>query len=510
MIKSFNNFFKKVLKKLEIKSNLLYKGYIKSINKEFVTIDAGFKSESLIPIEEFKNKKGKIENKPGDIINVILENFDNGYGETILSREKAKNNEKWLFLKNILKNSISMFGYIQSKTKGGYSINLNNIKAFLPSSLIDIRPLRDIKHLENRKLEFKVIKIDKIRNNIVVSRKAAIIFRKNILKKKQLKIIKKGINVKGIIKNITDYGAFINVGGLDGLLHITDMSWKRINHPSDIVNIGDEVILKVIKFDSLNKRISLGLKQRFKDPWKNILKKYPKGSIIEGKISNLTNYGCFVKIEEGIEGLLHISEIKIKKKKKILNKLFKINKKIKVFILNIDKKKRRISLGMKQFKNNPWKNFFIENKKGDNINGIIKSVTDFGIFINLKNNINGLIHFSDISWNFNNKKILKKFINGKKIKVIILHIDYKHKHISLGIKQLKNNLFNIFLSIYKKNNFIIGKMVSKNKNFIKINLGNNLIGYLNILKFKNIIFNKNYLIKIYFLKINNKNIILSL
>ncbi|WGS66480.1 S1 RNA-binding domain-containing protein [Candidatus Psyllophila symbiotica] len=313
MLKKFREIFKKSFKKININPSSLLKGHIISINKEFVFIDVGLKSLAVISTEEF-SKKNKI--KIGDKINFILDCVDNGFGETMLSYEKVKYDKEWLFLENALKNSISMFGYINGKIKGGYNVELNNIKAFLPGSLVDIKPIKDITHLEGKKLEFKIIKLDKKRNNIVVSRKSVIKLKYNIVKKKPIKLIKKGMIVKGVVKNLTDYGAFINIGGLDGLLHITDMSWKRINHPSDIINIGDEIVLKIIKFDNLNKRISLGLKQRFIDPWNNIMIRYPKGFVTKGRVSNLTNYGCFVEIEEGIEGLVHISEMEWKKKKK--------------------------------------------------------------------------------------------------------------------------------------------------------------------------------------------------
>ncbi|WMC19124.1 MAG: S1 RNA-binding domain-containing protein [Enterobacteriaceae bacterium PSpicST1] len=509
MIKKFNKIFKKVFKKINIKPGLLIKGYVISISKELVFIDVGLKSLATILIKEFKNKKKKIDIKLGDKIDVILECIDNGFGKTILSYEKVEHNKEWLILKNALKNSISMFGFINGRTKGGFNIKLNNIKAFLPGSLVDIKPVKDITYLEGKKLEFKIIKLDKKRNNIVVSRKAVIKLEYNSIKKKTIKLIKEGVIIKGVVKNLTDYGAFINIGGLDGLLHITDMSWKRIRHPSDIVNIGDVIILKIIKFNSLNKRISLGLKQRSLDPWNNIIIRYPKGSITKGRVSNLTNYGCFVKLEDGVEGLVHTSEMEWKKKNINPYKFIKINKQINVMILNIDTKKRRISLGIKQCKINPWKFFHIKKETKCYVNGIIKSITDFGIFVGLFDGIDGLIHLTDISWDIINKKNINKYKKGDKIKSIILQVNVIRERISLGIKQLNINNFSKFLTIYKKNNFIYCKIILIKKKKIKINLGNKLIGYLNIIK-NNIfnLFNNKKIIKLNFLKILKKKIVI--
>ncbi|XZR52851.1 MAG: 30S ribosomal protein S1 [Enterobacteriaceae bacterium] len=508
MLKKFCNIFKKVFKKINIKQGSLLKGYIISIDKELVYIDVGLKSLTSISIEEFKNIKKKI--KIGDKINVVLDFLDNGLGETIVSYEKAQYNQEWLILEKALKNSTSMFGYINGRTKGGFNVDLNNIKAFLPGSLVDIRPIRDITYLEGKKLEFKIIKLDKKRNNIVISRKAVIKREYNSIKKKSMKLIKEGINIKGIVKNLTDYGAFIDIGGLDGLLHITDMSWKRIKHPIDIVNIGDEIILKVIKFDNLNKRISLGLKQRFLDPWNNIMIRYPKGFITKGRVCSLTNYGCFVEIEDGIEGLVHTSEMEWKKKKVNPYRLIKINKQVKVMILNIDKKKRRISLGMKQCKINPWKVFLNKKKNRKYVKGIVKSITDFGIFVGLFDGIDGLIHLTDISWNILSKKNINKYKKGDIIKSIILQIDIERERISLGIKQLYINNFNKFLITYKKNDFIYCKIILITFKKIVINLGNKLIGYLynfnnNI---NNIILNNKKIIKLNFISIKNKKIII--
>ncbi|WMC20310.1 MAG: S1 RNA-binding domain-containing protein [Enterobacteriaceae bacterium PSpyr] len=507
MLKKFNKIFKKIYDKKTIKTGSLLKGYIIYINKEFVYIDTGLKSISAVSINEFKDKKNSLIVKLGDKINVILETVDNGFGITMLSYEKAKQNQEWLFFKNVLKNSTNIYGIINGKTKGGFNVNLNNVKAFLPGSLVDLKPVKDIKYLEGKKLKFKIIKLDKKRNNIVVSRKATIKLIYNYKIKKPIKIIKEGLNVKGIVKNLTDYGAFIDIGGLDGLLHITDISWKRINHPSDIINIGDEIFLKIIKFDKLHRRVSLGLKQRIIDPWNNIMKRYPKGFITKGRISNLTNYGCFVEIEDGIEGLVHTSEMVWNKKNINSFKIIKINKKIKVMILNIDIKRRRISLGIKQCKINPWKKFLIIKKKKKIIKGIIKSITDFGIFVGLFGGIDGLIHLTDISWKLLQKKKLNKYYQGYLIKGIILNVDIENEKISLGIKQIHKNQFNIFFNIYKKNNFIYGKIILIKKKKIKINLGNNLIIFIKKNKNKLNLFKINKIIKVKFIEIKNNKII---
>ncbi len=473
----FGKLFKKLIKKNNIKQGSIIKGKIIDIDNKNVIIDSGLKSESYVPIEQFKNSKGKINIKINDNIEVLVDNISGGHGETILSREKAQKYKSWLNIEKSYKKSTIIKGKISGKVKGGLTVDIKGIKAFLPGSLVDTKPIKDFSELENKKLEFKIIKLDKNNNNIVISRKAVILSENNFEREKLIKSIYEGLVLKGIVKNITDYGAFIDLGGLDGLLHITDIAWKRVKHPNEILKIGEKINVQIIKFDKEKIRVSLGLKQLTEDPWKNINKKYPVKSKIKGKITNLTDYGCFIEIEEGIEGLAHISEIDWKNKNINPFKLFNIGESIKAIILNIDKKKRRISLGIKQCKPNPWINFNNSYKKGDIINGTIKSITDFGIFLKLNKQINGLIHTSDISWNQDNniKKIYKK---GDKIKVCILQIDIEKERISLGIKQLTEDPINKYIKIQKNNTIINTKIINIEKNIIKVLVEEGIEGYI--------------------------------
>ncbi len=507
----FNNLFKKSIKKINIKSGSIIKAKIIDIKNNNVIVDSGLKSESYIPIEEFKDNEGNIKIKINDKVKLYIDNFEL-YGETILSREKAKKYETWNNLELSYTQSNTIKGIIKGKVKGGFTVDINGIKSFLPGSLIDIKPIKDSSILENRLLDFKVIKLDKKNNNIVLSRKAAIINDNNIERKKLLKKIYEGSKIKGIVKNLTDYGAFIDLGGLDGLLHITDISWKRIKHPKEILKIGQKIKTKIIKFDKEKIRVSLGLKQLTKDPWKNIEKKYPKNKKIKGKITNLTDYGCFIEIEEGIEGLAHISEIDWINKNINPFKIFNIGEKIESIILNIDVIKRRISLGIKQCKPNPWINFSKKYKTKEIIEGIIKSITDFGIFIGLKEGIDGLIHSSDISWNINNENINNKYKKGDIIKTKILQIDPEKERISLGIKQLTEDPIKKYKK-YNKNKIIISKIIKIEKNIIKVNINNEIEGIINLKNNENI--NKikkikNNLIKTKILSIDENNRIINL
>ncbi len=478
MTEIFGKLFKKSIKKNNIKQGSIIKGKIIDIDHKNVVIDSGLKSESYIPIEQFKNSKGKINIKVNDNIEVLVDNISGGYGETILSREKAQKYKSWLNIEKSYKKSTIIKGTISGKVKGGLTVDIKGIKAFLPGSLIDVKPIKDYSELENKKLEFKIIKLDKNNNNIVISRKAVILSENNFEREKLIKDIYEGLILEGIVKNLTDYGAFIDLGGLDGLLHITDIAWKRVKHPNEILKIGEKINVKIIKFDKEKVRVSLGLKQLTKDPWKNIDKKYPIKSKIKGKITNLTDYGCFIEIEEGIEGLAHISEIDWKNKNINPFKLFNIGESIKAIILNIDKKKRRISLGIKQCKPNPWIDFNKSYKIGDIVYGTIKSITDFGIFLKLNKNINGLIHTSDISWN-QNSDIKKKYKKGDNIKVCILQIDIEKERISLGIKQLTEDPINKYIKIQKNNTFIKTKIISIEKNIIKVLVEEGIKGYIN-------------------------------
>ncbi len=492
----FGKLFKKSIKKKNVKQGSIIKGKIIDIDNKNVIIDTGLKSESYVPIEQFKNLKGKLEIKIHDTVEVLVDNISGNNGETILSREKAQKYKSWLNIEKSYKTSVIIKGIINGKVKGGLTVDINGIKAFLPGSLIDVKPIKDISDLEKKELEFKIIKLDKNNNNIVISRKAVILSENNFEREKLIKNIYEGLVLKGTVKNITDYGAFIDLGGLDGLLHITDIAWKRVKHPNEILKIGEKINVKIIKFDKKNTRVSLGLKQLTKDPWKNIDKKYPIKSKIKGKITNLTDYGCFIEIEEGIEGLAHISEIDWKKKNINPFKIFNIGEHTKAIILNIDKEKRRISLGIKQCKPNPWIKFSKLYKKGDVINGIIKSITDFGIFLSLNKYLNGLIHTSDVFWN--NKKendIQKIYKKGDKIKTIILQIDTEKERISLGIKQLTEDPINKYSSIKKKNLPLKAKIIYSDKNYIKVLVEDEIEGYIknnnnNLNKKNNIILTK--------------------
>ncbi len=514
MTEIFTKLFNKLIKKINIKNGSIIKGKIIDIKNNNAIIDSGLKSESYIPLEEFKNYKGKLKIKINDKIKLFIDSFESGNGKTILSREKAKKYETWNNLEKSYTQSIIIKGIITGRVKGGFTVDIDGIKSFLPGSLIDIKPIKDTSMLEGKLLDFKVIKLDKKNNNIVLSRKAAIINDNNIEKKKLLKKIYEGSIIKGIVKNLTDYGAFIDLGGLDGLLHITDMSWKRIKHPNEILKIGEKIKIKIIKFDKEKIRVSLGLKQLTKDPWKNIEIKYPVKTKIKGKITNLTDYGCFIEIEEGIEGLAHISEIDWINKNINPFKIFNIGEKIKAIILNIDIIKRRISLGIKQCKPNPWIKFSKLHKKNDIIKGIIKSITDFGIFIGFKEGIDGLIHSSDISWNINNEENIKQiYKKGDIIKTKILQIDTKKERISLGIKQLQKDPINKYKS-FNKDKIIKSKVVNIENNFIKVIINNNIEGLINIKnnKNKNLIkkIKINNLIKTKFIKLDKKNRIINL
>ncbi len=476
----FGNILKKYLYNKNIKNGSLIKGKIIKINKTNVLVDTKLKSESYLPITQFLNHKGNLEIKLNDEINVILETIENGYGETIISREKAKIYELWTKIYQIYKNNKNITGLINNKVKGGYTVDLNGLKAFLPGSLIDIKPIKDNIILEGQILEFKIIKLDKYKNNIVISRKAVLLEENQYKKEQLLTSIYEGLIIKGLVKNLTNYGAFIDLGGLDGLLHITDMSWKRIKHPNELLQIGDTIKVKIIKFDQITNRVSLGLKQLTQDPWDNIQDKYPINTITKGIITNLTEYGCFIQISEGIEGLAHITEIDWMNKNINPINIFHIGDTINTMILNIDIKTRRISLGIKQCTPNPWKLFKDKYKKGEQTYGIVKSITDFGIFIILEYKINGLIHISDIQWNlkYNLNNIKNIYPKGSILRIMILQIDINKNRISLGIKQLTKDPLNIYSKIYKKNKTILLYIKEITNKFIQLNLKHQLIGYI--------------------------------
>ncbi|VAX76553.1 30S ribosomal protein S1 [Buchnera aphidicola] len=478
MTTSFAELFKESLKKIETRPGSIIKGTVISINNEVVLVDAGLKSESSIPIEQFKNSKGKIEVKIGDVVDVSLDSMEDGFGETILSREKAKRHESWMKLEIAYKKSCNVVGIINGKVKGGFTVELNEIRAFLPGSLVDIRPIRDTLYLEGKELEFKVIKLDQKRNNVVVSRKAVIESENSAERDQLLKNLHEGSIIQGTVKNLTDYGAFIDLGGVDGLLHITDMAWKRVKHPSEIVKIGDDVQVTILKFDAEKTRVSLGLKQLTKDPWINLSKRYPEGSRHSGFVTNLTDYGCFVAIEDGVEGLVHVSEMDWTNKNIHPSKVVVSGDKISVSILNIDESRRRISLGIKQCQINPWTKFSEKYNRGSQVEGKIKSVTDFGIFLGLEGGIDGLVHLSDLSWFVPGDLAVKKYKKGDDIIAVVLQVDPERERISLGIKQLQEDPLHQYILKNKKNTIISGTIQCIEEKSILLNIKEGVQGCL--------------------------------
>lgn len=480
MTETFATLFEKSLEKIEISPGSIVNGIVVSISKNIVLVDAGLKSESAIPADQFRNSQGQLEVKVGDRVDVILDAVEDGFGETLLSRDKAKRHEAWLALEKAYEEMATITGIINGKVKGGFTVELNGIRAFLPGSLVDIRPMRDSYELEGKELEFKVIKLDQKRNNVVVSRKAVIELENSVERNQFLSKLQENMDVKGIVKNLTDYGAFIDLGGIDGLLHITDMAWKRIRHPSEIVNIGDEIVVKILKFDKERTRVSLGLKQLEDDPWITIKKRYYEGIRLIGKVTNLTDYGCFVEVEGGIEGLVHVSEMDWTNKNIHPSKVVNIGDLVNVMVLDIDEERRRISLGLKQCKINPWQIFSETYNKGDLVAGKIKSITDFGIFIGLDGGIDGLVHISDISWSIVNEEIINEYNKGDEIVAMVLQVDAERERISLGMKQLLDDPFNIYLNTNKKGSIIEGNIINIDYKEVTVQLTNNVLGFLRI------------------------------
>lgn len=446
MSENFADLFEESLKTIEMHSGAIITGVVLDIDNDWVTVHAGLKSEGIIPRNQFFDEKGELTVSVGDMVQVALETIEDGFGETKLSREKAKRAESWKMLEEAHDSQEIITGIINGKVKGGFTVEVNSIRAFLPGSLVDVRPIRDTSHLEGKPLEFKVIKLDEKRNNVVVSRRAVMQTTSDSERTELLENLDEGSKVKGVIKNLTDYGAFVDLGGVDGLLHITDMAWKRIKHPSEIVNVGEEIEVKVLKFDREKNRVSLGLKQLGEDPWGDIKNRYPPNSIAKGVITNLTDYGCFAELETGVEGLVHVSEMDWTNKNVHPSKIINLGDEVDVMILEIDEERRRISLGIKQCQPNPWDLFGSQNAKGDKISGTIKSITDFGIFIGLDGNIDGLVHLSDISWAESGEEAKLKFSKGDEVETIILAIDSERERISLGIKQLTEDPFAEFVS----------------------------------------------------------------
>lgn len=478
MTESFAQLFEESLKEIETRPGSIVRGVVVSIDKDVVLVDAGLKSESAIPIEQFKNAQGELEIQVGDEVDVALDAIEDGFGETLLSREKAKRHEAWLTLEKAYEEAATVTGIINGKVKGGFTVELNGIRAFLPGSLVDVRPVRDTLHLEGKELEFKVIKLDQKRNNVVVSRRAVIESENSAERDQLLENLQEGMEVKGIVKNLTDYGAFVDLGGVDGLLHITDMAWKRVKHPSEIVNVGDEITVKVLKFDRERTRVSLGLKQLGEDPWVAIAKRYPESTRLTGRVTNLTDYGCFVEIEEGVEGLVHVSEMDWTNKNIHPSKVVNVGDVVEVMVLDIDEERRRISLGLKQCKSNPWQLFAETHNKGDRVEGKIKSITDFGIFIGLDGGIDGLVHLSDISWNVAGEEAVREFKKGDEIAAVVLQVDAERERISLGVKQLSEDPFNNYLSVNKKGAIVTGKVTAVDAKGATVELADGVEGYL--------------------------------
>jgi len=478
MIESFAQLFEESLNSVETRQGSIVKGTVVAIENGFVLVDAGLKSESAIPAEEFKNALGELEISVGDTVDVALDSIEDGFGETKLSREKAKRHEAWLQLEKAYEEQATVIGIINGKVKGGFTVELNGIRAFLPGSLVDVRPIRDTAHLENKELEFKVIKLDQKRNNVVVSRRAVIETENTSERESLLANLQEGQEVKGIVKNLTDYGAFVDLGGVDGLLHITDMAWKRVKHPSEIVNVGDEIAVKVLKFDRERTRVSLGLKQLGEDPWVAIAKRYPETTRLSGRVTNLTDYGCFVEIEEGVEGLVHVSEMDWTNKNIHPSKVVNVGDVVDVMVLDIDEERRRISLGLKQCKSNPWQLFAETHAKGDRVSGKIKSITDFGIFIGLDGGIDGLVHLSDISWNNQGEEAVREFKKGDEIEAVVLQVDPERERISLGVKQIEEDPFNKYLADNKKGAIVKGKVTEVDAKGAVIELADGVEGYL--------------------------------
>ncbi|MGM6382070.1 30S ribosomal protein S1 [Vibrio parahaemolyticus] len=478
MTESFAQLFEEFLNETEFQQGSIVKGTVVAIENGFVLVDAGLKSESAIPAEQFKNAAGELEVEVGAEVDVALDAVEDGFGETQLSREKAKRHEAWIVLEKAYEEAETVVGIINGKVKGGFTVELNGIRAFLPGSLVDVRPIRDTAHLENKELEFKVIKLDQKRNNVVVSRRAVIESENSVERDELLETLQEGSEVKGIVKNLTDYGAFVDLGGVDGLLHITDMAWKRVKHPSEIVNVGDEIQVKVLKFDRERTRVSLGLKQLGEDPWVAIAKRYPEGHKLTGRVTNLTDYGCFVEIEEGVEGLVHVSEMDWTNKNIHPSKVVNVGDEVEVMVLEIDEERRRISLGLKQCKANPWQSFAEAQAKGDKVTGKIKSITDFGIFIGLEGGIDGLVHLSDISWNVAGEEAVREYKKGDEISAVVLAVDAERERISLGIKQMENDPFNAYVADNKKGTLVNATVTSVDAKGATVEIAEGVEGYI--------------------------------
>jgi len=460
MTESFAALFEESELNLNVEKGAVIQGVVVNIDSDWVTVDTGLKSEGIVDRAEFLNEQRELEVQVGDTVDVVVEALDNGMGQTVLSREKAKRAETWTKLEKIFEDGEIVTGVISGKVKGGFTVDIGPVRAFLPGSLVDTRPIRDTTHLEGKELEFKVIKLDAKRNNVVVSRRAVMEAESSADREALLAQLEEGQTVTGTIKNLTDYGAFVDLGGIDGLLHITDMAWKRIKHPSEVVEVGQEVTVKVLKFDKERNRVSLGLKQLGEDPWLAIMNRYPKGSIVKARVTNLTDYGCFAEIAEGVEGLVHVSEMDHTNKNIHPSKVVQIGDEVDVMVLEVDEERRRISLGIKQTRANPWEEFAKNHDKGEKVSGTIKSITDFGIFIGLPGGIDGLVHLSDISWNEQGEEAIRRYKKGDTVEAVILSVDAEGNRISLGIKQLNSDPFNDFLAANERGALVKGTVTA--------------------------------------------------
>ncbi|MDQ2693799.1 MAG: 30S ribosomal protein S1 [Pseudomonadota bacterium] len=480
MSESFAELFEQSLADNQMQPGAIVKGTVLEIRPDAVVVNAGLKSEGLIPLEQFYNDEGALDVKVGDEVEVALDAVEDGFGETRLSREKAKRARAWEKLETAFEKDEIVTGVISGKVKGGFTVDIGDIRAFLPGSLVDVRPVRDAAYLEGKELEFKVIKLDRRRNNVVVSRRAVVESEYSAEREALLENLQEGQIVTGVVKNLTDYGAFLDLGGIDGLLHITDMAWKRVKHPSEVVNVGDEIQIKVLKFDRERNRVSLGLKQLGDDPWVDLARRYPVGTRLFGKVTNIADYGCFVEIEEGVEGLVHVSEMDWTNKNVNPNKVVTLGDEVEVMVLDIDEERRRVSLGMKQCQPNPWEDFAATHNKNDRVSGKIKSITDFGIFIGLEGGIDGLVHLSDISWNIPGEEAVRDYRKGQEVEAVVLAVDPERERISLGIKQLDKDPFSNFVADHPKGSIVKGTVSAVDAKGAVVDLGNGVEGTLRV------------------------------
>lgn len=478
MTQTFAELFEESQVANKMRPGNLVTGIVVEVGNDFVIVNAGLKSEGSVPVEQFHNAEGTVDVKIGDAIDVVLEAVEDGHGETKLSREKAKRAKAWEDLEQACEGNVTITGIISDKVKGGFTVDVATIRAFLPGSLVDVRPVRDTSYLEGKPLEFKIIKVDRKRNNVVVSRRAVVESENSVEREALLESLTEGANVKGLVKNLTDYGAFIDLGGIDGLLHITDMAWRRVKHPSEVVNIGDEIDVRVLRFDKERQRVSLGLKQMGSDPWVDLAAKYPENSKMSGKVSNIADYGCFVELEVGVEGLVHVSEMDWTNKNVHPSKVVHLGEEVEVMVLDIDEERRRISLGMKQCRANPWDEFASTKTKNDKVKGTIKSITDFGIFIGLEGGIDGLVHLSDLSWDESGEELVRNYKKGDELETVVLAVDAERERISLGVKQLSGDPFSDYMAQNPRGSKVTGEIVAVNATEARIELADGVEGFL--------------------------------